>query len=78
MQYIQWPKMPPVNRKGWRPSCSHATLRAIRYRALLHGWAFCPYFSILPISPSESEAPYVLDGLFDQIDVDPCAEMVSA
>ncbi len=23
------------------------------------------YFSILPISPTESEAPYVLDGLFD-------------
>lgn len=23
------------------------------------------YFSILPISPSESEAPYVLDGLYD-------------
>ena len=42
MQYIQWPKIPPVNRNGWRPSCSHTTLRAIRYRALLHGWAFCP------------------------------------
>ena len=24
------------------------------------------YFSILPISPTESEAAYVLDGLFDQ------------
>ena len=24
------------------------------------------YFSILPISPNESEAAYVLDGLFDQ------------
>jgi TnpA family transposase len=31
------------------------------------------YFSILPISPSESEAPYVLDGLFDhesKLDID--------
>ena len=35
-------KRPPVNRNGWRPSCSHSTLRAIRYRALLHRWAFCP------------------------------------
>ncbi len=39
-------KRPPVNRNGWRPSCSHSTLRAIRYRALLHRWAFCPYLGI--------------------------------
>ena len=37
-------KRPPVNRNGWRPSCSHSTLRAIRYRALLHRWAFCPSY----------------------------------
>src|SRR5208337_635185 len=46
--------MPPVNRNGWRPSCSHATLRAIRYRALLHGWAFCPYRAMLMRMATES------------------------